>query len=395
MVRGNLLGMRRPVALVLVLALSACQGDIYDPSHPINPGSSPDDVGNPGGLVEPSEGPTPVAPTSYRFDGPYAVKSHLDLAASGVFGDRVSDALMALSEMHDNPAGAILEVLSWFNIPVYSEVWAALPDFLKDMIDGWLNDALFFPLLDGVPAIDQAFQVGQDIFHLSRDLQLHTELSLKPPHADGTMHSTHVITGIGFELWDIDAVLPIPPELGALTEAEPHAHLELVSSPNPAMPQGLLTVDRHTFSIPYGAMILEAAKYYIFEPAGADSLGGYLVNVIDCDAVATNFVDNCATDWLGSWTCLSSYISHDDAEAWCVDGLYGVAGVVEDALNSLTFDMFALEQGRAKMFDRGADDAYGDGIISELRDGMWKARISMGLEERVIPATFEGVRIGD
>jgi hypothetical protein len=389
--------MRRPVAFALALVLSTglgCQSDIYDPATPIP--NSPDDVGDPTGLIsEPEEGPIPAAPVEYSFDGAYNLNSHLDIAGSGILGDRLSDALIHLSEFHDNPAGAILEILSFFDIPIYSEIWPLIPDFLKDYIEGWINDILFDPLYDAFPGVEDAFQVVQDIFYLSRDLQLRTTLTLKPPNSEGGMRGEHVITGLGFVLWDMEAILPIPDELGAMTLAEPHAILEIVDSPNPAMPDALLTVDRHTFSIPYGAMLLEAAGVLIFEPAGADDLGSYMVTLVDCNSVAENLIDDCATDWLGEWTCLRDYITHDQVEEFCSSGLTSVGDFVAGLITDLSFDLFALDEGRVKMYDRGAADPMGDGICSELRDGVWKAQITMGLDTRIIPAKFEGVRVPD
>ena len=106
----------------------------------------PDDasVGNPD---------DPEHPDGLLVAGRYELVSIVDLAGANAFGDTISGTLVQLSMFHDNPAGTVLELMALYQVPYYTQIWGILPGFIKNALEGWINDILFDTLFDAIPAI--------------------------------------------------------------------------------------------------------------------------------------------------------------------------------------------------------------------------------------------------
>src|SRR5262245_49335501 len=191
----------RPLSTLFLLALLAgCAttdlgpapgSDNYpdngDDVHPL-----PDDagVGNPD---------DPEHPAGLLVAGRYELTSIIDLAGANAFGDTISGTLVQLSMFHENPAGTILELMAIYQVPYYTQIWNILPGFIKDELEGWINDIVFDTLFDAIPVVDQAVQVIDDVASVSRNVQMTTEMTLRGPFGTNLnlLRGEHKMKGLG------------------------------------------------------------------------------------------------------------------------------------------------------------------------------------------------------
>jgi hypothetical protein len=372
------------LALALSLSLAASVGCAGTPDEASAPGS--DDFA-PGTVPDPGTG-TDGTPRQMAYAGRYQLTSTIDAAGAGLFGDTISATLVDLSNFHENPAGTILDLLAVYQVPGYTEVWDALPGFLKDELEGWLNEYLFQALFEAVPAIDQAVQVVDDLATVSRNVEMRSELVLRGPGDAGDMTGTHTITGLGFTLWDQHAFIPLPAQVEQVAQIPVHA--TVTPRFTAGGPQALLQLDRQDFGIRYGDMIMDALAQLVFAPRGATDLAGYLNQVIDCQAVASWLGDRCL---LGA--CVSDFVSVSSLAALCTGGLDLLGNAAESAVRSLKFDVLDLADGKCLLYDKGEDDAIGDYKISALTDGAWDTTITVGGVQQRVMAPFQGKRLAD
>lgn len=379
------------LCVTLSLGLAGCTGEIVDPGDPgiSNPGGGgqDDDVG---GEVEQDTDPVDVPEPEMSYHGAYEVTTTMDVAGSGVLGEHVGGTLVLLSEFHDNPAGTILGLLALYDVPIISTIYDVLPGFLEDEIEGWLNDAIFDALFDGLPAVEQAVIFVDDVASISRNVEMVTDLELERPNVGGGMSGSHRIRGFGFTFRGTQVMADVPVGFADLTAAETHASLTELDSPNPALPQGLLELDRHSFGIPYGEMLMQAIADLIYAPLGVSNLGELLDLWVNCAGVAEWIGDRCI---LGA--CVSDFLSVDEMEALCTDGLGLIGFIIEESIRALRFDLLDMNNGRCEMYDVGYEDTTGDWQISSLADGQWDLSVTFLGQTYIIENSFEGRYIGE
>jgi hypothetical protein len=377
------------MALLLVCAMltGACggTGEITDADAPGDLRGQDDydsDLDTP---IDPETG----LPKDFIFSGVYEVTSNVDLAASGVFGQTVSSTLILLSNFHEDPAGAILELLAIYGVPVYSQVWAFVPGFLKDEIKKLLNEYVFETLFENVPIIDEIAMAIDEIASVSRNVEVVTHMKIIGGlRGSGNFASRQVITGIQFNLWGEQAVLPVPEELGNITKADTNAVLARLA--DPGGPQGRLTFGFQHFAIRYGDMIMDAVKKLVFEPKGAIDLSTYLMKLVNCTSVAESIGGVCV---LGA--CIDDAISVASIDTFCRTGLILLGGTVEQSIRALEFPLMDFRDGTCDMYDVGYDDIVGDRKIDALANGVWTTQVTVGGKNFEIRSDWEGRRIAD
>jgi hypothetical protein len=337
---------------------------------------------DPGGDVGP--GGVPLI-----YSGKYELTSIVDLAGSGIFGGTISGTLVELSMFHEHPAGTILRLLALYETPYYTQIWNLIPGFIKDPIVNELDDLLVEHLYGAVPAIDKAFQIVDDIASVSRNVELKTIMTLQPPDGvDELLRGDHVMTGLGFKLWEWNAEIPIPTGFSQITQLEVRATLESMEMVDDKGAR--VTFSKQNFSIPYGKMLMEALKKAVFEPAGATNLGGYLNKIFNCNAVGSSLGNLCI---LGG--CVKDLVSVSDLQGVCKTGLTVLGTVVETAVKNLKFDLVDLNNGVCEFHDKGYGDTTGDGKMNAITEGEWDMAIKVSGQTKTVKAPFDGRRIGD
>jgi hypothetical protein len=352
--------------------------DDGDDVHPLPDDAgvgNPDDPEHPGGLL--------VA-------GRYELVSIVDLAGANAFGDTISGTLVQLSMFHDNPAGTVLELMAIYQVPYYTQIWGILPGFIKNALEGWINDILFDTLFEAIPALDQAVQVVDDVASVSRNVQMTTEMTLRGPFGTklNLLRGEHKMKGLGFTLWSYHAYIPLPGQLSDVISLDVRGELDKDNLPKDSAFR--LAFNKQDFNIPYGDMIMDAIAVLVFMPVGAADLGSYLNVLINCPSVAS---------WLGNrcifGACLKDLVSIEDISGFCHDGLGIVGFVVETAVRSLKLDLIDLENGKCVLYDKGYGDTEGDGKIDAIADGQWETTIRISSTSKKVMAPFEGRRIAD
>src|SRR5687767_14479919 len=156
------------LSLALLLSTGCAAGDLGDitapqgPNHPSGGGADDDVTGE-----DPSLDPIDVDEPETMYHGRYELVTTMDVAGSGALGTHVGGTLVLLSEFHENPAGTILGLLALYDVPIISQIYDVLPGFLEDELEGWLNDAIFERLFDGVPAVEHAVVFIDDVASIS------------------------------------------------------------------------------------------------------------------------------------------------------------------------------------------------------------------------------------
>jgi hypothetical protein len=388
--------MRSRLALLVaaVFVVGACStGEIgalpsngdYTPADPtvqdddLHPGGDQDDDG-----TGKNENGKPLI-----FAGKYELTSIIDLAGAGIFGETISTTLIQLSLFHEHPATTILTLMATYNVPYYTQVWNVIPGFLKSLVTNELDKLIVEHLFGNVPAIDKAAQVVDDIASVSRNVELITHLTLQGPNIAWAMRGTHTMQGLGFKLWTWHATIPIPMDFAQLTQLEVRALLTPKDFPTEGK-GGILDLGKQNFAIPYGRMLMDALKEAVFKPAGAQTLGAYLLTIFDCNSIADGLGNACV---LGA--CLKDVVAISDIDNFCRSGFSTLGLVVETAVRSLKFDLVDLNNGECVMYDKGYADTVGDGKMDAISDGSWDMAITVDGKNKTVKSPFDGKRIGD
>ncbi len=355
------------------------------------PGEEPDvPPGAPPAATDPALPPADYDYPDTLYHGGYEVTTELDLAASGMLGDTVGGTLVLLSDFHDDPAGTLIGLLILYDVPIITQIYDLLPGALESELEGWLNDAVFDVIFDGVPALETVVEFIDEVASISRNVDMKTALALEPPGAGGGMEGRHELSSFGFHYRGFTATVPVPDFAADLTAADPHGRLMVVDSPNPAAPQALLEIDQHSFGIPYGEMLFSAISDFLYAPMGVTSLGGLLNAWIDCAGIASAVGDHCI------WTaCVNDFVSESEIASVCTDGLNLIGDLVDDQIRSWRFDLIDFEMGRCEMYDVGYSDANGDFTIDALAGGEWVTHVTMNGSSYTLESPFEGRRIAE
>jgi hypothetical protein len=356
-------------------------GDFVEDDDDLHP-----DTEDPGGDTGPGGRPL-------IYSGQYELTSIVDLAGSGIFGETISVTLVELSQFHEKPAGTILRLLALYEVPYYTQVWTVLPGFIKDPVAGLLDDLIRDHVFANVKAIDKAFQIVDDIASVSRNVELKTRMSLRPPGAiPEVLRGEHIMTGVGFRLWSWNAEVPIPMDFAQIAQLDVRATLEPTEFPEDigAEKGARVTFSKQNFAIPYGKMLMEALKVAVFQPAGAQTLGEYLNKIFNCTQIGSSLGNLCILN-----ACVKNLVSVSDLQNVCRSGMSTLGFVVETAVRSLKFDLVDLNNGVCEMHDIGYEDRTGDGKMHAITNGEWDMQIRVDGKSKIVKAPFEGKRVGD
>lgn len=310
-----------------------------------------------GGPVGTPENPVPAK------TGPYAVQTTVDFTAEQVLPPQVELVVVTLRAFSENPAGTLVSVADQAGVPAVGTLYNAIPGFLKDRLEGFLNEQIGKARIDGKPITEYAGEIAMLAELALTQFAVDSELDLK------TDVATHRLTALDLRPTGLDIRVPIGGLAGDLLTQEP----EVIVSEG-----GLVSLGEQHFGLNYGEYAwqgIELASTQLFGGGVRETLG----KAIDCPALAATVADKCV---------LNVCVGHEtELRSICEGGLDALVNLAHDRLAALRLEALRLASGSARLVDED-----GDGVGDTIVEGTWDAQMNLGLGLRKAPATFEGTR---
>jgi hypothetical protein len=376
--------------LSLAVATVACGDASTDPGGAGGPGG-PGAAGGPSGPggVDPNTGEPLGAdgkPLPTVLSGKYELSNTFDLTTTGVLPDLANDTLKALSGLRENPAQTMFDLLEAAKVPVASQLLSALPGILQDALEGFINDHLFKRLYKSAPVAKQIAGVIDDTASLITHFEVVSTLEIPELSDMGTGRAKHAMSGVAFNWAEKRNVFAAPVVQTAIQDNVDVAAIHIVER-SPKVENGRLEVGDHGFSVPLGEYALKAADWALKEKFGVPDLRGAVGEIIDCADLARGVSKRC----IGP-VC----VGHEtDIRNVCNAALDQVVKEVRGKIGGINLKLVHFKTGQAKMWDAPTEGARLDGKCDRIDNGIWKAGISTGKEEKPVFTTFVGKRVGD
>jgi hypothetical protein len=295
--------------------------------------------------------PTPTPqPTTPVASGAYNVRSTFDLTIEALLPEAIHTKVVTLRAFSQNPAQTMFDVAEDAGVPAVADIRAALPSYVEDKLEGWINDEINKLTINGV-SIPQ---------HAANIVAL-AETSLGKFAIDSTLtvngsSATHALSTLDLSPAGLAATFPLSALPAEVTTATASC-----STTN-----GVFSIGAHGYAIPYGEYVWQAITAQIDIRA---SLG----TAVNCPALATVVSNKCY--WgvcVGHKTELTEI---------CERGLDEIVDRVHDEFTATKLDLVQLDSGTATIAADGNAMA-----------GTWSAQINAGQGLRNAPATFTATK---
>jgi hypothetical protein len=304
-----------------------------------------------------------------RLEGVYEVTSPFDLTGSDVLPGQVDDALRAITDFTENPAGTLIELAAASGGPATSTALDFVPSAVRDQVEDWINDYVFDRVFEGVPATENLAAIVGQASAMLQKFDLVTELSLGAPGAGGAIAGMHGVRGIAWDLVDERLAVDLPPELD--TPATRAAVAGDVAGVD-------LTLDDHAFAVPLGGLVVVGLNTILMTELGVPDLRGALGAIVDCPGLAADVGDHCI-----SFVC----VGHEtELQGLCDAGLDAIVDQVEGKLRVITMKALQFRSGAGALHSSG-------GVIDAIADGIWDAMMDLGNGATPVMATFSATRM--
>lgn len=313
----------------------------------------PGDAGDDTGSTPP---PAPIA------RGEYQVTSTVEITIEALLPEPAENLVETMRTFSTNPGQAMFDAAEDAGVPAVGTVRAALPSYLEDKLEGWINAEVAKMTVDGVP-----------VMQLAANVVAHAETALSTVAVESEMTfatgvATHRLTALDLSPAGLDMRLALDKVPTDITTAE----AEAVAS------KTTLTIGDHLFSVSYGEYAWQALEAKVTADHGA-GIRATLGSAVNCPLVASRVATKCV---------LGVCVGHtSELTSICERGLDEIVDRAHAKLASFKFDAFHLEAGLATMVD-----STGDGIAERLTNGVWTAEINAGQGLRHAPATFTATR---
>lgn len=336
--------MKPAVASVLVVALAACGTSVDDHGYGDNLG-------------------TPENPVPADDSRPYTVASRVDFTVEAILPPQIELAVVTLRSFSENPARTLITVADQAGVPAVKELYDAIPGFLKDRLEGWINGEIDKIEIAGKTLPEYAGEIAALAETALTQFGLDSSLALAPGMA------IHTLTAVDFAPAGLDVRLPIA---GLAADI-------LTQEPTIAVGEGgALSIGDQHFGLAYGEYAWMGVNMVSTAFFGGD-VRSTLGKAINCSALAQTIATKCA---------LGVCVGHEtQLKAICEGGLDAIVNEVHARLAAFRIDVFRFITGAARLVD---DDQ--DGVADRIVDGAWDAEMNLGLGLRHAPATFTGTR---
>lgn len=315
-----------------------------------------------------SSSPAPDAPGSSTTlppavaSGTFQVTSTIDLTVEALLPDPAEQIVVTLRDFSTNPAHTMIDLADQAGVPAVQEIRDALPSYVMDKLEGWINGEIATLTINGVPVT----QAAGSIASLARTALTHFALDSELAIAGRT--ATHTLQALDLAPAGLDiqvALATLPADV-------------ITASATCSSQQGALAVGDHAYALAYGEYMWSAVNLAVSAQYGTD-LRGVLGQAINCASLAHTIAGKCYLGYcVGHETQLTSI---------CNAGLDEVVDRMHAEFSDLRFDAIHFAAGTATIVD-----ANHDGAGEALAAGVWTAEINAGLGLRPVPATFTATR---
>jgi hypothetical protein len=303
--------------------------------------------------------PTPANPVAR---GEYQVTSTVEITIEALLPEPAANLVETLRTFSTNPGQAMFDAAEDAGVPAVGTVRSALPDYLEDKLEGWINTEVAKVTVDGIPVTQLAANVVAYAETSLTTVAIESELTF----ASGT--ATHRLTALDLAPAGLDVRLALDAVPSDIVTATATAKTSKSS----------LTIGDHLFSVSYGEYAWQALEAKVTADHGA-GIRATLGAAVNCPLVASRVANKCV---------LGVCVGHTaELTSICERGLDEIVDRAHAKLASFKFDAFHLEAGHATMVDTS-----NDGIAERLDNGVWTAEINAGQGLRHAPATFTATR---
>ncbi|MBA3454967.1 MAG: hypothetical protein H0T42_17895 [Deltaproteobacteria bacterium] len=309
----------------------------------------------PGGGDDQPPHPTEPATPKPVASGNYQVTSTVEITIEALLPEPAASLVETMRDFSTNPGQTLFNAAEDAGVPAVGTIRSALPDYLEDKLEGWINAEVAKMTVDGVPVTQHAATLVAYAETSLSTVAVESELSLA-----GGM-ATHRLTTLDLTPAGLDIRLAL--------DAVPS---DIVTATAPATTtSGTLTIGDHLFAVSYGEYAWQALEAKVTAEHGAGiriTLGA----AVNCPLVAARVASKCV---------LGVCVGHPaELTSICERGLDEIVDRAHAKLASFRFDVLHLEAGRATVVEDG------------LANGIWTAEINAGQGLRHAPATFSATR---
>jgi len=340
--------MRTAILASLGCSLLAVGCVASDPDADTGTGTDTDTTPTPDG-DDPTPPPAPVAAGTYR------VRSTIDLTVEAVLPEQIYGMVITLRDFSQHPARTLFDVAEDAGVPAVGDLRAALPSYLEDKLEGWIDGELANVTVDGIPLAQLAGNIAALAETSLSSFALDSELTIAGATA------THTLVALDLAPAGLAATFP----LGGLPAAITAATATCAQQP------GTLSLGAHGYALPYGEYVWQALDARMVAERGTD-IRGTLGAAVSCPTLATTISNKCY------WGVCVGHRA--ELLAICERGLDEIVDRVHAKLAAMRFDALQLAQGDAIVVD------------ADTFDGTWTAQINVGMGLRNAPATFTATR---
>jgi hypothetical protein len=369
-----------PILLSCFATLAGCSGATQAGPVVRNQPQPNPTAGTPSGPIEGGTTPTAPAPTA-NYSGTFAVVTPLDLTQKGVLPGVLGPMLGALSELHDHPGKAILDIIAAANIPTVSDAVKGLPGFIYDLLSGALDTLIQKELYANVPIADQITSIISGITSLSNTVDLHASLTVKAPGSNGSVEVDAQVTDVSFKLLDKTQLISF--DAGEKAAATATLTGTLTPHANAPIADADLTMSGGKMTLPFGELLLQAAGPLLFAQfGGATNLHDALENLVPCQAAAADISSQ-----------LDGFLSETLVDQICTTAVGIIADEVTSLIDGVQLSNVGLNDGTATLLDVSKDKPQPDNQSDTLELGQWNISFDVAGSTVTVPSTFSGERV--
>ena len=254
-----------------------------------------------------------------------------------------------------------------------------VPGFLKAGLTSMLDNLIINNVYQGYPVVDQITGIVQGIAEVSKYMEVHDTITLHKAASDGTVKVDQQLDAVGFRLFGVTQVVPLP--AASLPQALAHMNGQLTPHNDAPVADADLTIEAGTYSLPVGSLMLKALGPLLFSQfGGAIDLAGALKNMVPCADFGQLLVDN------------SGGLLTDPTvgKGLCEGALDIAAKAVTQQIGNVTLDGIQVDGTSAQLFDVSMKSPKMDYQSDRLAQGAWTWHFDVSGGTAAVPSTFAG-----